>query len=208
MERKAKLFKIVSRILLFSTFALAWYVPPVHASTVTCEEDNNVWDCSLDVDSESGIDITFTLQQASNVSFTTYTSLVCDDHGSDEGTGAYAADPYIYLYDDSDVLLYQDDDSASHNDGTNMCWDSHIAVTNLAAGDYRLNANVYEDVFGVYSMDISGVVSVDNQPPATTTTTTSTTTSTTTTSTTTTSNTTSSISTATNITTIAATTTS
>ena len=121
---------------------------------------------------------------ASDVVFTSFTSLTCDDHGSDESTGAYAADPYLYLYNDSDVLLFQDDDGAAHNDGSNLCWDSHIAVTNLAAGDYVLKATVYEDVFGAYSLDVSGVAVLDDLPTTTTTTTSTSTTTTSTTSTT------------------------
>ena len=160
-------------ILVYILF-LGFYIPPVHASTISCAEENSSWDCSLDIDSEDGVIVSFTLSQPSNVVFTTYPSLTCDDHGSDEGTGAYAGDPYIYLYS-GDTLLVQDDDSASHNDGTNLCWDSHIAVNNLAAGDYTLKATVWEDEFGAYSMDISGVPSLSNSPTTTTTSTTTTT---------------------------------
>ena len=96
--------------------------------------------------------------------FTTYTSLTCNDHGTGQGTDEYSADPYLYLYDDQDTLIAQDDDSAAHNIN-GMCWDAHIEIVDLAAGTYRLNANVYEEEYGVYSMDISGVSAFDGEDP-------------------------------------------
>ena len=157
-------FVLISRLLLISLLVLAWIAPPVYASTVECVEDNGIWDCSLDVDDTDGIDLLFTLDEAATVTFTTYTSLTCDDHGTENNTGAYAGDPYLYLYDDQDTLIAQDDDGAAHNTGV-MCWDAHIEIVDLAAGTYRLNANVYEDEYGVYSMDISGVEAFDGEEP-------------------------------------------
>jgi hypothetical protein len=144
-------------------------------------EDGNVLDCSIDVTDSDGVNISFTIPENETnvaVSFTTFTSLTCDAHSNE----ASAADPYLYLLDDSDNEIASDDDSASHNDGTNFCWDSYIS-TSLDSGTYTLNLNVYENFYGVYSMDIAGLTEVTTP---TTTTTTTTTTSTTTTSTTTT----------------------
>ena len=98
-------FRFVSRLLLLSVIILALRASPVFASTISCAEEEGGWDCSLVVDSVDGVEISFTLSVASDVVFTSFTSLTCDDHGSDESTGAYAADPYLYLYNDSDVLL-------------------------------------------------------------------------------------------------------
>ena len=68
-------FTLISRLLLISLLVLAWIAPPVYASTVECVEENGVWDCSLDVDDTDGIDLVFTLDEATTVTFTTYTSL-------------------------------------------------------------------------------------------------------------------------------------
>jgi hypothetical protein len=157
-------FTLISRLLLLTLLVLAWIAPPVYASTVECVEENGVWDCSLDVDDTDGIDLIFTLDEATTVTFTTYTSLTCTDHGTENNTGAYAGDPYLYLYDDQNTLIAHDDDGAAHN-VNGMCWDAHIEIIDLAAGTYRLNANVYEDEYGVYSMDISGVEAFDGEEP-------------------------------------------
>ena len=162
--KSSRPFTLISRLLLIGLLALVWVAPPVYASTVECVEDNGAWDCSLDVDGTDGIDLVFTLNEATTVTFTTYTSLTCNDHGTGQGTDAYAADPYLYLYDDEDTLVAQDDDSAAHN-VNGMCWDAHIEIVDLAAGTYRLNANVYEEEYGVYSMDISGVAAFDGEEP-------------------------------------------
>ena len=139
--KSSRPFTLISRLLLIGLLALVWVVPPVYASIVECVEENGIWDCSLDVDGTDGIDLVFTLNEATTVTFTTYTSLTCNDHGTGQNTDAYAADPYLYLYDDQDTLVAQDDDSAAHN-VNGMCWDSHIEIVDLAAGTYRLNANV------------------------------------------------------------------
>ena len=162
--KSSRPFTLISRLLLIGLLALVWVAPPVYASTVECVEDNGVWDCSLDVDGTDGIDLLFTLNEATTVTFTTYTSLTCNDHGTGQGTDEYRADPYLYLYDDEDTLVAQDDDSAAHN-VNGMCWDAHIEIVDLAAGTYRLNANVYEEEYGVYSMDISGVAAFDGEEP-------------------------------------------
>ena len=162
--KSSRPFTLISRLLLIALLALVWVAPPVYASSVECVEENGDWDCSLDVDGTDGIDLVFTLDEATTVTFTTYTSLTCNDHGTGQGTDEYSADPYLYLYDDQDTLIAQDDDSAAHNIN-GMCWDAHIEIVDLAAGTYRLNANVYEEEYGVYSMDISGVSAFDGEVP-------------------------------------------
>ena len=187
VKKFKRLFQTISRLLLITFIVFTWFAPasPAYANTVSCVEDGNVLNCSIDVTDSDGVNISFSLTEATTVSFTTFTSLTCDAHSNE----ASAADPYLYLLDASDNVIASDDDSASHNDGQNFCWDSSISVTDLAAGSYTLNLNVYENFFGVFSMDIAGLAEVTT-PTTTTTTTTSTTTSTTTTTTTTTTSTT------------------
>ena len=162
MRKNRRTFQTISRLLLIVIIALTWLAPPVYANSVTCTDDNGIWDCSVNVDDGNGIDLTFTFTEATTLTVTTFTSLTCDDHGTGTGTDEYAADPYLYLYDDTDTLIAQDDDNASHNIN-GMCWDSYIQITDLAPGTYRLNANVYEQEYGVYSMDIEGVSSFDEE---------------------------------------------
>ena len=148
MVKIKRLFQTISRLLLISFIVFTWFAPasPAYANTVSCVEDsNNVLDCDIDVTDSDGVNITFALTEATTVSFTTFTSLTCDAHSNE----ASAADPYLYLLDASDNVIASDDDSASHNDGTNFCWDSYISIIDLAAGSYTLNLNVYENFYGV-----------------------------------------------------------
>jgi hypothetical protein len=165
VRRNSRPFILISRLLLLALFVLAWIAPPAYANTVECTNDGGVWDCAINVDDSTGVDLVFTLTETTTVTFTTYTSLTCGDHGTGNNTGAYAADPYIYLFNDSDELIGQDDDSAGHNDGQNLCWDSHLQMVDLAPGTYRLNANVYGEEYGAYSMDITGVTNFDGNEP-------------------------------------------
>ena len=178
MVKIKRLFQTISRLLLISFIVFTWFAPasPAYANTVSCVEDGTVLDCDIEVTDSDGVDISFTLTEDDTaISFTTFTSLTCDAHSNE----ASAADPYLYLLDASDNVIASDDDSASHNDGTNFCWDSYISIIDLAAGSYTLNLNVYENFYGVYSMDIAGIAELTT-PTTTTTTTTSTTTTTTT----------------------------
>ena len=147
-----KHFQVLSRALLAALLGVVWFAPAAQAETV-CETTDDGWECTIVVDTVGeGPEFTFVISETTEVSITTYTSLTCNDHGSESDS----ADPYIYLYDDNETLLYQDDDSAPHNNGTNYCWDSHIQET-LEAGTYVLRADAYdEDTTGTYSMDISG----------------------------------------------------
>tara|TARA_R100000329_G_scaffold31102_1_gene28733 strand:- start:1400 stop:2755 length:1356 start_codon:yes stop_codon:yes gene_type:complete len=122
-----------------------------------CEATDEGWDCNIVVDVVGeGPQFTFVLQEETEVTIRTYTSLTCDDWETNTGTDLYAADPILSLYDDQEVLLFQDDDSAEHNDGTNFCWDALIVET-LSAGSYVLHADAYnEATTGVYSLEISG----------------------------------------------------
>ena len=148
----SRVFKALGRGLLASLLVIVWFAPPAAAETV-CELTDEGWDCNIVVETfNQGPQFTFTLTEQTEVTVTTYTSLTCQQHGEESAS----ADPYIYIYDDDGTLLYQDDDSAPHNNGTNFCWDSHIQET-LEAGTYVLRADVYdEDTVGTYSMDISG----------------------------------------------------
>ena len=165
MVKIKRLFQTISRLLLISFIVFTWFAPatPAYANTVSCVEDGNVLDCSIDVTDSDGVNISFSLTEATTVSFTTFTSLTCDAHSNE----ASAADPYLYLLNANGTVIASDDDSASHNDGENFCWDSYISVTDLAAGNYTLNLNVYQDFFGVFSMDIAGLAEVTT--PTTTT---------------------------------------
>ena len=152
----SRLFRLLSRALLASLLVVVWFAPPSVAQTV-CEATDEGWDCNIVVDVVGeGPQFTFVLQEETEVTIRTYTSLTCDDWETNTGTDLYAADPILSLYDDQEVLLFQDDDSAEHNDGTNFCWDALIVET-LSAGSYVLHADAYnEATTGVYSLEISG----------------------------------------------------
>ncbi len=152
----SRLFRLLSRALLASLLVVVWFAPPSVAQTV-CEATDEGWDCNIVVDVVGeGPQFTFVLQEETEVTIRTYTSLTCDDWETGTGTDLYAADPILSLYDDQEVLLFQDDDSAEHNDGTNFCWDALIVET-LPAGSYVLHADAYNEVTtGVYSLEISG----------------------------------------------------
>ena len=152
----SRLFRLLSRALLASLLVVVWFAPPSVAQTV-CEATDEGWDCNIVVDVVGeGPQFTFVLQEETEVTIRTYTSLTCDDWETGTGTDLYLADPILSLYDDQEVLLFQDDDSAEHNDGTNFCWDALIVQT-LSAGSYVLHADAYnEATTGVYSLEISG----------------------------------------------------
>ena len=152
----SRLFRLLSRALLASLLVVVWFAPPSVAQTV-CEATDEGWDCNIVVDVVGeGPQFTFVLQEETEVTIRTYTSLTCDDWEMGIGTDLYAADPVLSLYDDQEVLLFQDDDSAEHNDGTNFCWDALIVET-LSAGSYVLHADAYnEATTGVYSLEIFG----------------------------------------------------
>ena len=152
----SRLFRLLSRALLASLLVVVWFAPPSVAQTV-CEATDEGWDCNIVVDVVGeGPQFTFVLQEETEVTIRTYTSLTCDDWEMGIGTDLYAADPILSLYDDQEVLLFQDDDSAEHNDGTNFCWDALIVET-LSAGSYVLHADAYnEATTGVYSLEIFG----------------------------------------------------
>ena len=152
----SRLFRLLSRALLASLLVVVWFAPPSVAQTV-CEATDEGWDCNIVVDVVGeGPQFTFVLQEETEVTIRTYTSLTCDDWEMGIGTDLYAADPILSLYDDQEVLLFEDDDSAEHNDGTNFCWDALIVET-LPAGSYVLHADAYnEATTGVYSLEIFG----------------------------------------------------
>jgi len=148
--------KVFSRALLVSLLVVVWFAPASAAQTV-CEATDEGWDCNIVVDVVGeGPQFTFVLQEETEVTIRTYTSLTCDDWETGTGTDLYAADPILFLYNDQEVLLFEDDDSAEHNDGTNFCWDALIVQT-LDAGTYVLHADAYnEATTGVYSLEIVG----------------------------------------------------
>ena len=152
----SRLFCLLSRALLASLLVVVWFAPPSVAQTV-CEATDEGWDCNIVVDVVGeGPQFTFVLQEETEVTIRTYTSLTCDDWETGTGTDLYAADPILSLYDDQEVLLFEDDDSAEHNNGVVFCWDALIVQT-LSAGSYVLHADAYnEATTGVYSLEISG----------------------------------------------------
>ena len=165
MKALRNTFKVISRVSLIAVLVLAWVAPPTYANGTTCETTDDGWECSVDITTwgqDPGFTFTITEDQTA-VEMITYTSLTCDDHGTGSGTDTYAADPYLRLYSVeqvgetfSDTLIYEDDDSAAHNDGTNLCWDSYLNVT-LDAGDYVLYASAYsQDTIGAYTLEVSG----------------------------------------------------
>ena len=164
MNKKAKPFYILARCGLVATLLLAW-VAPAQANTATCNtNENDELVCNINVTDGDGVDLTFTIEIETTVTFTTHTSLTCPTHDPD----SIYADPYLYIFDDQDNVVAEDDDSAPFNDYIdNFCWDSFIQAT-LQPGDYRLNANVYENYYGVYTLDVVGVsLQVAPQPTPT-----------------------------------------
>lgn len=161
--KRAKPFYILARCGLVITLLLAW-VAPAQANTATCNtNENGLLVCNIDVTNGNGVDLTFTIEIETTVTFTTHTSLTCSTHDPD----SIYADPYLYILDDQDNVIAEDDDSAPFNDGvTNFCWDAYIQAT-LQAGDYRLNANVFDDFYGVYTLDVEGVALQEEQPEIT-----------------------------------------
>jgi len=162
--KRAKPFYILARCGLVATLLLAW-VAPAQANTATCNtNENNELVCNINVTDGNGVDLTFTIEIETTVTFTTHTSLTCPTHDPD----SIYADPYLYIFDDQDNVMAEDDDSAPFNDYIdNFCFDSHIQTT-LQAGSYRLNANVYENFYGVYTLDVVGVsLQVAPQPTPT-----------------------------------------
>jgi len=152
----SKFFRLLGRALLASLLVVVWFAPPSAAETV-CEPTDNGWDCNIVVDTfGEGPQFNFVIQEETEVTVRTFTSLTCNDWETGEGTDLYAGDPMLSLYNDQNELLFSDDDSAEHNDGSNMCWDALLIVT-LDAGSYVLQADVYgETTTGVYSLEIFG----------------------------------------------------
>ena len=151
--KKSKPFYALAKCGLVATLLLAW-VAPAHANTATCNVNaEGLLVCNIDVTDGNGVDLTFTLVEETTVTFTTHTSLTCPTHDPESIYG----DPYIYIFDDQNNVIAEDDDSAPFNDGVdNFCWDSYIETT-LQAGEYRLNVNVYENYYGVFTLDVEGV---------------------------------------------------
>ena len=177
MKALRHFFKVISRISLVAVLILAWVAPPGYANETTCETTDDGWECSVNITTYGqGPRFTFSISEDSTaVEIITYTSLTCSDHETGEGTDTYAADPLLKLYSVeqvgdtfSDTLIHEDDDSAPHNDGQNLCWDSYLNVT-LDAGDYLLHATAYsEDTIGVYTLEVTGGEwDIEEQPEAT-----------------------------------------
>ena len=164
--KKSKPFYTLAKCGLVATLLLAW-ITPAHANTATCNvNENGLLVCNIDVTDGNGVDLTFTIVEETTVTFTTHTSLTCPTHSAE----SIYADPYLYIFDDQDNVLFEDDDSAPFNEGVdNFCWDSYIETT-LQAGEYRLNVNVYENYYGVFTLDVEGVTveePVEEQPEPT-----------------------------------------
>ena len=150
----------MSRILFASMLIMAFLAPAsAQAENVTTcveDEEDDLLRCTVWV-SEFEAGPTFTLEITEDqtpINAITFTSMTCDDW--DNAPHAYAADPRIWLYSvDSEgalTLVADDDDSAPHNDGSNMCWDSQLTPT-LDAGTYQLRADAYDDEHtGTYTM--------------------------------------------------------
>ena len=135
-----RFFRVLSRALLASLLVLVWFAPPASAETV-CEATDDGWDCAIVVETVGeGPQFTFVLQEETEVTVRTFTSLTCDDWETGEGTDLYAADPVLHLFDDQGVLLFSDDDSAEHNNDETFCWDALLIVT-IDAGEYVLQAD-------------------------------------------------------------------
>ena len=161
----ARFFFVLSRILLASMFVMA-IISPVSAQEsepeTTCVEEDDLLRCTVWVNEfDNGpmfaLEIT---EDQTPINAITFTSMTCDDW--DYAPHAYAADPHIWLYSvDSEgvlTLVAEDDDSAPHNDGSNMCWDSQLTPT-LDIGSYQLKADAFDtDYIGTYTMELSGGV--------------------------------------------------
>ena len=163
MTAIARFFRLFSRACLCATLGIAWFAPPVYASETTCEPTNDGYNCTIWVNT-FGEGPTFTFEITTDqtpVLATTYTSMTCDDW--ENAPHAYAADPHIWLYQITEVegeetltLIANDDDSAPHNDGSNMCWDSELNMT-LDTGVYQFRADAYDtDYIGTYTLVVSG----------------------------------------------------
>ena len=161
----ARFFFVLSRILLASMFVMA-IISPVSAQEnepeTTCVEEEDLLRCTVWVNEfDNGpmfaLEIT---EDQTPINAITFTSMTCDDW--DYAPHEYAADPHIWLYSvDSEeilTLIADDDDSAPHNDGSNMCWDSQLTPT-LDIGSYQLKADAFDtDYIGTYTMELSGGV--------------------------------------------------
>ena len=102
LRRTKRAFQVLSRSLLASLLVLVWLAPAAKADT-TCEETETGWECTIVVDTYGeGPEFTFVISESTEVTVTTYTSLTCEQHGQE----STSADPYIYLYDDNERLLY------------------------------------------------------------------------------------------------------
>ena len=155
LKRTKKALQILSRSLLASLLLVAWFSPAAQAQIATCESTDEGWECTINVDTlGEGPVFTFVLTEETLVTVKTYTSLTCDTW-EDSAENGYA-DPYLYLYDENNTLLFEDDDGSDINNGVNFCWDAMISET-LDAGSYSLRADAYdESTIGTYSLDISG----------------------------------------------------
>ena len=161
----ARFFFVLSRILLASMFVMA-IISPVSAQEnepeTTCVEEEDLLRCTVWVNEfDNGpmfaLEIT---EDQTPINAITFTSMTCDDWNY--APHEYAADPHIWLYSvDSEeilTLIADDDDSAPHNDGSNMCWDSQLTPT-LDIGSYQLKADAFDtDYIGTYTMELSGGV--------------------------------------------------
>ena len=171
----ARFFFALSRIL-FALMLVMAVLSPASAQEnqpeTTCVEEDDLLRCTVWVNEfDNGpmfaLEIT---EDQTPINAITFTSMTCDDW--DNAPHAYAADPHIWLYSvDSEgvlTLVADDDDSAPHNDGSNMCWDSQLTPT-LDIGSYQLKADAFDtDYIGTYTMELSGGVwsLINNSEPA------------------------------------------
>ena len=123
----ARFFFVLSRILLASMFVMA-IISPVSAQEnepeTTCVEEEDLLRCTVWVNEfDNGpmfaLEIT---EDQTPINAITFTSMTCDDW--DYAPHEYAADPHIWLNSINNeeilTLIADDDDSAPHNDGSNM----------------------------------------------------------------------------------------
>ena len=147
----------MARVLFVSMLVMAFLVPAdAQAEDVTtCTEDESTLSCTIWVDEVGeGPTFTYTLLTQATVEIITYTSMSCTDW---DNYSHVSADPMLFVYDDEGTLLFSDDDSAVHNDGSNMCWDAYLNLVDLPAGTYTLQADAYdEDHLGTYTLEVSG----------------------------------------------------
>jgi len=164
----ARFFFVLSRILFASMLVMALLSPASaqeNEPETTCvdQEDEDNTACTVHVNDYDVPPVVYmtVAEDQTAVEIITYTSLTCDNHGLE----SIYADPYLILYDSGGTIIGEDDDSASHNDGSNMCWDSYLNLT-LDAGDYELSATAYdEETIGTYTLEFSGVSwSLSNDP--------------------------------------------